>query len=67
MVDADVAAQNWVPADALSQAVRRNVERFPEDFAFCLSKSEFKNWKSQSVISNPSAKMGLRHAPLVFT
>jgi ORF6N domain len=63
MVDADLAA---LPTGALNQAVRRNMERFPEDFAFRLSKAEFEHWKSQSVISNPSTKMGLRHAPTRF-
>ncbi len=67
MVDADLAALYGVQTGALNQAVRRNMERFPEDFAFRLSKTEFADWKSQSVISNPSAKMGLRQAPFVFT
>ena len=67
MVDADLADLYGVPTGALNQAVRRNMERFPEDFAFRLSKAEFEHWKSQIVISNPSARMGLRHAPFVFT
>jgi hypothetical protein len=67
MVDADLADLYGVPTGALNQAVRRNTERFPEDFAFRLSKAEFEHWKSQIVIANPSAKMGLRHAPFVFT
>jgi ORF6N domain len=67
MVDADLATLYEVPTGALNQAVRRNLERFPEDFAFRLSKAEFEDWKSQSVISDPSAKMGLRQAPFVFT
>src|ERR1700693_5574217 len=67
MVDADLADLYGVPTGALNQAVTRNTERFPGDFAFRLSKEEFEHWKSQIVISNPSAKMGLRHAPLVFT
>jgi hypothetical protein len=32
-----------------------------------LSKAEFEDWKSRAVISSPSAKLGLRHAPFVFT
>jgi hypothetical protein len=56
-----------VSTGALNQAVGRNLQRFPEDFAFRLSKAEFEHWKSQIVIANPSAKMGLRHAPFVFT
>jgi hypothetical protein len=67
MVDADLAALYGVPTGALNQTVRRNIERFPEDFAFQLSRAEFEHWKSQFVISNPAAKMGLRRAPLVFT
>jgi phage regulator Rha-like protein len=67
MVDADLATLYGVQTGALNQAVRRNIARFPEDFAFRLSKTEFENWKSQSVISNPSAKMALRQAPFVFT
>jgi len=60
MVDADLATLYEVPTGTLNQAVGRNLERFPKDFAFRLSKEEFDDWKSQSLISNPSAKMGLR-------
>ena len=66
MFDADLARLYEVPTSALNQAVRRNIERFPEDFAFHLSTSELENWRSQSVISNPATKMGLRRPPLVF-
>ena len=37
----------------------RNIERFPEDFMFELSKSEFKNWRTQFATSNRD-KIGLR-------
>ena len=40
MLDADLAALYEVPTKALNQAVRRNRERFPEDFAFQLSEAE---------------------------
>ena len=43
MVDADLAALYGVQTGALTQAVRRNIERFPEDFAFRLSKAEFEH------------------------
>jgi hypothetical protein len=50
---------------ALVQAVRRNIERFPEDFMFQLSAGEFANLKSQIVISSWG---GLRRAaPYAFT
>lgn len=34
---------------------------------FQISEAEFKNWRSQFVTSNSNLKMGLRHAPYVFT
>src|SRR5712672_1887051 len=67
MLDADLAALYEVPTKALNQALRRNLERFPEDFAFRLSKEDLENWRSQIVTSNPSAKMGLRRPPYAFT
>jgi hypothetical protein len=51
----------------LNQAVRRNLDRFPEDFRFQLTGEELENWRSQFVTSNPAAKMGLRRAPYAFT
>lgn len=62
-----MAALYEVPTKALNQAVRRNLERFPEDFAFQLSKDDLENWRSQVVTSKPSAKMALRRPPYVFT
>ena len=67
MLDADLAALYGVETRTLKQAVNRNIERFPEDFLFELSAEELENWRSQIVISNPGAKMGLRHAPYAFT
>ncbi|MCH8042976.1 MAG: ORF6N domain-containing protein [Planctomycetes bacterium] len=46
------------------QAVKRNAERFPEDFAFQLTPQEFTNLKSQSVTSS---WRGRRTPPRVFT
>ncbi len=51
----------------LNQAVKRNLDRFPADFMFQLSAKEFEHWRSQLVMSNPGAKMGLRRAPFAFT
>jgi ORF6N domain-containing protein len=67
MFDADLASLYEVPTKALNQAFRRNRERFPEDFAFQLSKEDLENWRSQIVTSNSSAKMGLRRPPCAFT
>ena len=66
MIDADLAKLYGVETKVLNQAVKRHIERFPEDFMFQLRKGEFKNWKSQFVTSN-SEKMGLRKSPLAFT
>jgi hypothetical protein len=67
LLDADLAALYGVKTRALNQAVKRNAERFPSDFMFRLSARELDNWRSQSVISNPGARMALRRAPLAFT
>jgi hypothetical protein len=66
MLDKDLAEMFAVEVRVLNQAVKRNIERFPKDFMFQLSKKEFENWKSQIVISN-SDKMGLRRPPFAFT
>ena len=67
MLDRDLAALYEVETGALNQAVTRNRGRFPEDFMFRLSLKETRNWISQSVISNPKLKMGLRKFPHAFT
>ena len=67
MLDADLAEVYQAPTKALNQAVRRNLDRFPEDFMFQLTDDELENWRSQFVTSNPAAKMGLRRPPFAFT
>ena len=67
MFDADLAALYGVPTKVLNQAVKRNWERFPGDFAFQLSAEDLENWRSQIVTSNPSARMALRRPPFAFT
>lgn len=66
MVDRDLAALYGVETRVLKQAVKRNPERFPEEFMFQLDNQEFMKWRSQFVMSN-SDKMGLRYRPFVFT
>jgi hypothetical protein len=65
ILDRDIAELYEVPTKALIQAVKRNVTRFPRDFMFRLSAREFKNLRSQSVIS--SLWGGRRTAPYAFT
>jgi hypothetical protein len=66
MLDRDLAVLYGIETKVLKQAVKRNLSRFPKDFMFELTKSEFENWRSQFVTSN-SDKMGLRYVPMAFT
>jgi ORF6N domain len=67
MLDRDLAELYGVETKYLKRQVKRNIERFPKDFMFEMTKEEFKNWRSQFVTSNSSDKMGLRYTPFVFT
>ncbi len=66
MLDRDLAQMYGVETRILNQAVKRNISRFPEDFMFQLNEEEWRNLKSQIVISN-SIRMVLRRKPLAFT
>ena len=66
MIDRDLAELYGVETRALNQAVKRNIDRFPDDFMFQLTDEEMEIWKSQIVISN-SIKMGVRRNPYAFT
>ena len=66
MVDRDLAEMYNVETRVLNQAVKRNMDRFPESFRFQLTEKEFDHWKSQIVMSIED-KMGLRKLPYVFT
>ena len=59
MLDRDLAELYGVETKRLNEQVKRNIERFPEDFMFQLTKEEFENWKSQFATSN-SVVMGAR-------
>ncbi len=67
MLDRDLAELYVVETKYLKRQVKRNIERFPEDFMFELSKEEFEEWRSQNVTSKSSDTMGLRYAPYAFT
>ena len=66
MLDRDLAELYGVDTKRLKEAVRRNIERFPEDFMFEMTKEEFENWRTQFATSKSDA-MGLRYAPFCFT
>jgi hypothetical protein len=65
MLSTDLAALYAVEPGALLRVVKRNIDRFPEDFMFQLAQDEFRNLKCQFGIS--SSWGGRRHAPYVFT
>ena len=65
MLDFDLAELYGVETRALKQAVKRNLERFPEDFSFELTTDEMEILRSQNVIS--SSHGGSRYGNLAFT
>jgi hypothetical protein len=64
MFDSDLALLYGIETRVLKQAVRRNINRFPEDFMFELTKIEFDNLTSQFVTSSWG---GTRKLPFAFT
>ncbi len=74
MVDSDLAQLYGVETRVLNQAVKRNIERFPEDFMFQLTKDEAENLRSQITSSNSRSqnvilKQGhnIKYLPYAFT
>jgi len=64
MLDSDLAVLYGTQTMRLNERVRRNMNRFPEDFMFQLTETEFTNLKSQIAISSWG---GRRKLPLAFT
>ena len=64
MLDEDLAELYQVETKRLNEQVRRNIERFPDDFMFKLTHNEFENLKSQFATSSWG---GRRKLPLAFT
>jgi len=75
VLDSDLAAIYGVSTSAFNQAVNRNLRRFPEGFAFVLSREEFANLRSQiatsslmsQIVTSSSGHGGRRKLPRVFT
>lgn len=67
MLDRDLAVLYGVSTRHLKRQIRRNRNRFPDDFMFELSAEETQNWRCQFGTSNSKDKMGLRYAPFAFT
>jgi len=64
MLDRDLAELYGVETRVLKQAVRRNINRFPDDFMFDLTYQELRNLRSQIVMSSWG---GVRRPPMAFT
>lgn len=64
MLDKDLAELYDVETKRLKEQVKRNIERFPEDFMFELTKNEFDNLRSQFATSSWG---GIRYMPMAFT
>ena len=64
MLDSDLADLYQAPTKAFNQAVKRNLDRFPDDFMFQLTEEEASILRSQSVTSSWG---GRRYLPYAFT
>jgi hypothetical protein len=64
LFDVDLAELYGVETKRLKEAVKRNSDRFPEDFMFILSVKEFENLRSQIATSSWG---GTRYPPMAFT
>jgi hypothetical protein len=66
MLDSDLAKLYGVPTRRLNEQVQRNIDRFPQDFAYQLTAQEFTDLKSQ-IATSSLAHGGKRKLPWVFT
>ncbi|HTG66702.1 MAG TPA: ORF6N domain-containing protein [Flavobacterium sp.] len=67
MLDRDLAALYGIETRVLKQAVRRNISRFPEDFMFELSKTEYDSLRSQIVTLKKGRGAHQKYLPFAFT
>ncbi len=66
MLDIDLAELYQVETGRLNEQVKRNADRFPQDFMFQLANEEWESLRSQIAISK-KGKGGRRYAPYAFT
>ena len=67
IIDRDLAAIYGVSTGRLNEAVKRNAERFPEDFMFRLTRAEAERSRSQIAILKPGRGKHRKYLPYVFT
>jgi hypothetical protein len=66
ILDSDLAELYGVPVKRLNEQVKRNRDRFPDDFMFRLNAEELASLRSRNATSNPG-RGGRRYAPYAFT
>lgn len=68
ILDADLAALYQVPTKRLNEQVKRNAERFPDEFMFQLTKAEAEElWASRSQFATLKRGQNIKYLPRVFT
>jgi len=67
LLDSDLAEMYGVETSNLNKAVKRNIDRFPQDFMFQLTSEEAGSLRFQIGISKPQGRGGRRYMPYVFT
>lgn len=66
MLDSDLAELYGVETKVLNQAIKRNIDRFPDDFMFQLTESEWQSLRSQ-IVTSKTGRGGRTYLPNVFT
>jgi hypothetical protein len=67
ILDSELATLYGVAVSVFNQAVKRNMERFPADFAFQLTREEYESLRSQTVILKAGRGAHRKYLPCVFT
>ena len=67
MIDRDIAELYGVETRRLNEQVKRNIERFPEEFMFQINEKEFKFLRSQIATSKTETRGGRQYLPYAFT
>jgi hypothetical protein len=67
MLDADLAELYQVETFNLNKSVKRNIDRFPQDFMFQLTKQEANSLRFQIGMSKKEGRGGRRYHPYAFT
>ncbi|HLG41470.1 MAG TPA: ORF6N domain-containing protein [Chitinophagaceae bacterium] len=66
MLDSDLAELYGTETKVLNQSVKRNIDRFPGDFMFELTREEFEFLRSQ-IVTSKTGRGGARYLPMAFT